>query len=203
MTSIGDPTARSSSVAVGLGIAITSRIVGKLGGQLRIDSTPGSGTCVHLTLPLHEAGEDEQDISVRVSTEARQDKEQGTTGLGFRSIGQQQQQQSVPRPDEPPHTAQFPSTSAAGPAQPRTIRRRPVLNPLQSAHMYIPPVMPPSAPLEVPSSYVRQWREAGPTHSRHQSSPVPSVPRYPDSERIGLTLQPLKIIVVEVSRGDG
>jgi signal transduction histidine kinase len=41
----------------GLGLAICRSIVAQMQGHLRIESTPGAGTCVRASFPISEEGE--------------------------------------------------------------------------------------------------------------------------------------------------
>ena len=56
---LGQPFQRlhadDSSAGSGLGLAIAGRVVARHGGTLRLESTPGAGTTVHLFLPSHAA----------------------------------------------------------------------------------------------------------------------------------------------------
>lgn len=189
VTTVGDST--DSGPGVGLGIAITSRIVRKLGGQLRIESTPGSGTCVHVALPLYEPTGDRRDISVKIPAERREVDALVTVMLQSHlrpSVSEQQvptaQSEPISRPTRPPLGRE---------------PRRPGLNPVQSTSASLGPGSAPSAPL-LPGPSNLGPRERSPlTHSRQRSSPIPSLPPYPDSERVILPIPPLKIVVVEVS----
>jgi len=52
---LGTPFYTTRDAGTGLGIAQCKRLVGRLGGELRIESTPGAGTSVTFTLPLIES----------------------------------------------------------------------------------------------------------------------------------------------------
>lgn len=53
-----DPFFTTRAAGTGLGLAIVDRVVRNHGGALEIDSIPGSGTTVTLTLPLPQKGAD-------------------------------------------------------------------------------------------------------------------------------------------------
>ncbi|HVJ91561.1 MAG TPA: ATP-binding protein, partial [Labilithrix sp.] len=48
---LGTPFFTTRGSGTGLGIAQVKRLVGRLGGEIRIDSTPGQGTAVRFSLP--------------------------------------------------------------------------------------------------------------------------------------------------------
>jgi len=50
-------TTRGASGGSGLGLAICRDLVGDLGGSIELDSAPGAGTRVRVTLPLPSRGE--------------------------------------------------------------------------------------------------------------------------------------------------
>lgn len=51
LAKLGTPFYTTRSAGTGLGVAQVKRLVGRLGGELRIDSAPGHGTSVTFTLP--------------------------------------------------------------------------------------------------------------------------------------------------------
>lgn len=51
LAKLGTPFYTTREAGTGLGIAQVKRLVGRLGGELRIDSSPGQGTTVTFTLP--------------------------------------------------------------------------------------------------------------------------------------------------------
>ena len=51
LAKLGTPFYTTRDQGTGLGIAQVKRVVGRLGGELRIDSSPGNGTTVTFTLP--------------------------------------------------------------------------------------------------------------------------------------------------------
>jgi signal transduction histidine kinase len=53
------PFETTKPTGMGIGVYESSQYVTSLGGELVIDSTPGSGTRVHLRLPAGEAPSDE------------------------------------------------------------------------------------------------------------------------------------------------
>lgn len=53
---LGTPFYTTREAGTGLGIAQCKRLVGRLGGEVRIESTPGEGTRVAFTLPAVEPG---------------------------------------------------------------------------------------------------------------------------------------------------
>lgn len=52
LAKLGTPFYTTREAGTGLGIAQCKRLVGRLGGDLRIESTPGAGTSVTFTLPV-------------------------------------------------------------------------------------------------------------------------------------------------------
>jgi signal transduction histidine kinase len=55
LAKLGTPFFTTRDAGTGLGIAQCKRLVGRLGGDLRIESAPGLGTAVIFTLPLADA----------------------------------------------------------------------------------------------------------------------------------------------------
>ncbi|MFO0735304.1 MAG: ATP-binding protein [Labilithrix sp.] len=55
LAKLGTPFFTTRDAGTGLGIAQCKRLVGRLGGDLRIESAPGSGTAVIFTLPVVES----------------------------------------------------------------------------------------------------------------------------------------------------
>lgn len=51
------PTARSAFGGVGLGLSIVKRLVDAMGGSLALDSEPGQGTAIRVTIPVEMPGE--------------------------------------------------------------------------------------------------------------------------------------------------
>ena len=49
-----DPYFTTKSSGTGLGLAIVHKILESHGGEIRIDTMPGTGTTVTVLLPLHE-----------------------------------------------------------------------------------------------------------------------------------------------------
>lgn len=52
--SVFDPYYTTKSSGTGLGLSIVHRIIEKLGGQIRVESTPGQGSCFIIVLPVSE-----------------------------------------------------------------------------------------------------------------------------------------------------
>ncbi len=86
---IFDPFARAEAAAkeiqgTGLGMAITKNIVDVMGGTIRVDSTPGDGSCfvIDLAFALYD-GETAPDISAQVADDGAARVPSDLTGMRF------------------------------------------------------------------------------------------------------------------------
>ena len=212
---------QTTSTSVGLGISIVSRIVRRLGGQFRIESTPGSGTCVHVSMPLLVPEGENQNIAIDIPTEpedvnalvsamlqCHMDSSTDPHGMA--------EQVSHPTAAEPMSQAstsqsaivlQAPQSSVeqvpvVSTSTPRSLRerasRRPALLTAQTATDLDVSLSTGALKVSLESSSTSR-RPSPPQYSRHKSLPLPDMPRYSDSERLRVEHPPLKVVVVEVS----
>jgi hypothetical protein len=185
----------NAPATMGLGIATTARIVRKLGGQLQIESTPGSGTRVLITLPMYEPTQDPRRSSQR-STEPREVDDLVSAMLESHMHGPPASPTAPPTPPLAP--ARAAETDAIDQADPST-PRRPAARPLrfQFTKSVGMPMTSAISTTTQPEILSPPPAPATP-RPRQMSSPVPTL-RFPDSEFAALESQPLKILVVEVS----
>jgi signal transduction histidine kinase len=54
ITKIFQPYFTTKDVGIGLGLAITERIIKEHGGEISVESTPGNGTIFTVMLPLQQ-----------------------------------------------------------------------------------------------------------------------------------------------------
>lgn len=175
-------------VSVGLGLAITARMLRAMRGRILISSTLGGGTTVTIVVPLRRVGDPEP-------------SDQGTPDVPSAPFGLEQLIRAVERTHLSPPRAGTPSTTRSDVEDgstsialktPATASRRPSITPLTrppSVHLQqmSDPEIPRSTKLKSPSRLART-----------PSSPLPSESATSESQSPE-SLASLRVLVVEVS----